>query len=109
ERAARVRVELDALVDELARSTNHVGRSRPFMSSNERARTAVQKAVRRTLDHIEGSDPTLGATLRQCVHTGRTCSYDPTPCPPPPPPPPPPPCPLPAPPATPPPAVTSAR
>jgi len=69
---------MDALVDELTRSTNHVGRSRAFSSDNERARTAVQKAVRRTIDHIEGVDADLGTTLRQSVRTGRTCSYDPT-------------------------------
>src|SRR5262249_52983956 len=46
ERAALARIELDALVDELARTTNLRGRSRTFRSSNERARTAVQKAVR---------------------------------------------------------------
>jgi hypothetical protein len=79
ERAARARVELDALVDELARSTNRFGRARPFPSTNERARTAVQKAVRRTLDHIQKEDPALGGALRASVRTGRTCSYEPTP------------------------------
>jgi tetratricopeptide (TPR) repeat protein len=79
ERAARARIELDAVVDELARTTNRFGRTRSFSSSNERARTAVQKAVRRTLDHIAHEDPTLGAMLRASVRTGRTCCYDPAP------------------------------
>lgn len=79
ERAARARVELDAVVDELARATNRFGRARSFSSSAERARTAVQKAVRRTLDHIENEDPALGAALRASVRTGRTCCYEPTP------------------------------
>jgi hypothetical protein len=78
ERAARARVELDAIVDELIRTTDRFGGIRPFPSSNERARTAVQKAVRRALDHIDGEDPTLGAALRASVRTGRTCCYDPT-------------------------------
>ncbi len=79
ERAARARIELDAVVDELARTTNRFGRARPFSSPNERARTAVQKAVRRALDHIESESPSLGAALRRSVRTGRTCSYDPGP------------------------------
>jgi hypothetical protein len=78
ERAARARIELDAVVDELTRTTNRFGRARPFSSSNERARTAVQKAVRRTLDHIENEDAVLGAALRRSVRTGRTCCYHPT-------------------------------
>jgi hypothetical protein len=77
ERAARARMELDALVDELSRATNRFGKARPFASSNERARTAVQKAVRRTLDHIEEVDPALGGALRESVQTGRTCCYRP--------------------------------
>jgi tetratricopeptide (TPR) repeat protein len=79
ERAARARIELDAVVDELTRTTNRFGRARQFSSPNERARTAVQKAVRRALDQIEGESPSLGAALRRSVHTGRTCSYDPAP------------------------------
>jgi hypothetical protein len=79
ERAARARIELDAVVDELSRTTNRFGRARSFSSSNERARTAVQKAVRRTLDHIAQEDPVLGGALRDSVRTGRTCCYDPTP------------------------------
>ena len=79
ERASRARLELDAVVEELTRSTGRYGRSRPFRASPERARTAVQKAVRRALDQLERSDPLLGAALRTAVHTGRTCSYSPTP------------------------------
>lgn len=79
ERAARARVELDALVDELSRSTNVFGRSRSFSSSAERARTAVRKAVRRALDQIEAADPVLGAALGRSVRTGRTCCYEPGP------------------------------
>ena len=79
ERAARAHAELDAVIDELTRTTNRFGKTRLFASSNERARTAVQKAVRRTLDHIERVDPALGAALRASVQTGRSCSYRPEP------------------------------
>jgi len=79
ERAARVRIELDAVVDELTRTTNRFGRARQFGSSNERARTAAQKAVRRTLDQIEKADSTLGTVLRRSIRTGRACCYEPGP------------------------------
>ena len=79
ERAARARIELDAVVEELTRTTNRFGRARSFSSPTERARTAVQKAVRRTLDHVEHEDATLGAMLRASVRTGRVCCYDPAP------------------------------
>lgn len=79
ERAARARVELDSIIDELGRSTNVYGGSRPFSSSTERARTAVRKAVRRALDQIEAADPVLGAALGRSVRTGRTCCYEPGP------------------------------
>ena len=78
ERAAQARAELDAVIDELTRTTNRFGKTRLFASSNERARTAVQKAVRRTLDHIERVDPELGAALRVSVQTGRSCCYQPS-------------------------------
>lgn len=77
ERAATARIELDAVVDELARTTNRFGRARMFSSSNERARTAVQKAVRRALERIEEEDPVIGSILRRSVRTGRTCCYEP--------------------------------
>jgi hypothetical protein len=79
ERAARLHAELDALVDELTRSTNLHGRARSFVSSAERARTAVRKAVRRAFDQIESADPTFGTALRRSVQTGRTCCYRPGP------------------------------
>ncbi len=79
ERAARARLELDAVIDELSRTTNVFGKARAFASSDERARTAVQKAVRRTLAHIQNVDPALGDALRDSVQTGRTCAYRPGP------------------------------
>lgn len=79
ERATHARIELDAIVDELARTTNRFGRARPFASSREHARTAVQKALRRVLDHISDAAPAFGAALRPAIQTGRTCSYTPRP------------------------------
>jgi hypothetical protein len=79
ERAARLSVELDALVAEVSGHTDVRGRSRAFATSGERARTAVQKAVRRALDAIEQADADLGAALRASLQTGRSCCYRPGP------------------------------
>jgi hypothetical protein len=79
ERAARASAELDAVVAEVSGHTDVRGRSRAFASSGERARTAVQKAVRRAFDAIEQADAELGAALRASVQTGRSCCYRPGP------------------------------
>ena len=79
ERAARVATELDAVVAEVSGQIDHRGRSRAFASSAERARTAVQKAVRRALDAFEQADPEMGAALRASMQTGRMCCYRPGP------------------------------
>ena len=47
ERAAARRAEFDALLEELTRVVRPGGRSRAFTGADERARTSVQKALRR--------------------------------------------------------------
>jgi hypothetical protein len=79
ERSARVSAELDAVVAEVSGHTDVRGRSRAFASSGERARTAVQKAVRRAFDAIDQVDAELGAALRASIQTGRSCCYRPGP------------------------------
>jgi hypothetical protein len=79
ERAARLSDELDRLVAEVRGQTDVRGRARSFASGDERARTAVQKAVRRALDAIEQADAALGSALRFSVQTGRLCCYRPGP------------------------------
>lgn len=77
-RADRLRVEIDALVEQLEAATGLAGRSRSFAHSPERARTAVRKAITRALDRIDGTDPVVGTALRTVIATGTTCSYEPT-------------------------------
>jgi tetratricopeptide (TPR) repeat protein len=77
ERSARLRLELDALTDELTRLLRPGGRSRAFAGPSERARTAVQKAIRRAIDRIAVDAPELAEGLRQSVRTGLQCSYEP--------------------------------
>ncbi len=76
-RIQRLRAELDALLDELRRGTGMGGRSRDFPDAGERARTAVQKAIRRAVDDIAAAEPYIGALLRTAVTTGTACAYAP--------------------------------
>lgn len=78
ERAARARTERDWLLAELAGATCIGGRARRFPDNAERARIAVGKAIRRALTHIDQTDPVIGEHLRNSVHTGIHCSYQPT-------------------------------
>jgi hypothetical protein len=75
-RAERLRLERDALRDQLSDALALGGRSRRFVDSGERARTAVHKAVRRAIDAIGERDRQLGEVLRHRVSTGVLCRYD---------------------------------
>ncbi|MEV0385155.1 hypothetical protein [Nonomuraea sp. NPDC050643] len=71
------RTERDWLVAELASATGLGGRPRSFTGSEERARTAVGKAIRRAVDRVAIADPVIGEELRATVRTGVRCSYNP--------------------------------
>lgn len=75
ERATRARLELDRLMDELARVTGLGGRERRFGDEAERARTSVQKAIKRALDRIHVADAVIGRELARRVVTGGHCVY----------------------------------
>lgn len=75
ERVARERAEYDALVDEVRRATGLLGRSRPFVDDVERARTSVQKAIKRAIARISDVDAPLGELLARRVVTGSRCVY----------------------------------
>ena len=77
DRADRARTEMLALAAELRRATGRGSRNRSFGSRNERARTAVRKAIMRAIDEIAAVEPSLGAELRRTVTTGSTCVYRP--------------------------------
>ncbi|MEV0582114.1 hypothetical protein [Nonomuraea sp. NPDC050310] len=77
ERATALRAERDWLIAELAAATGLGGRVRSFTGSDERARIAVGKAIRRALARIAEADPVIGAELKAGVHTGLRCSYRP--------------------------------
>jgi hypothetical protein len=78
-RAERLRSELAAFVEELDRVFAKGGRTRAFADPQERARTAVRKAIKRALDEITAVDANAGAALRSSITTGTTCCYTPDP------------------------------
>jgi tetratricopeptide (TPR) repeat protein len=75
ERSARARLELDAVIEELGRATGLHGRARSFDDDSERARTAVQKAIRRAIAAVTDADPLLGRQLERSIVTGVRCAY----------------------------------
>lgn len=79
ERAARARLELDALVQELRRAVGLDGRDRPTGSGAERARVNVTRSLKRAVAAIAEQVPDLGAHLGRSLRTGRFCSYSPEP------------------------------
>jgi hypothetical protein len=77
ERAARGRLERDAIVTELESALGLGGRRRLLGDDSERARKAIRARIRLTLDRIEKEHPNLARHLRASVRTGTFCSYDP--------------------------------
>ena len=77
ERAARLELEIDALVEELSRAAGLGGRDRPTASAAERARVSVTKAIRTAIRMIDKESPALADHLNAAINTGRFCSYAP--------------------------------
>jgi hypothetical protein len=74
-RAERARSELEALATEISRGSARGGRLRRSESAVDRARSAVQRRIKDTLDRIEDQDAELAAWLRRVVRTGNHCSF----------------------------------
>jgi tetratricopeptide (TPR) repeat protein len=77
--ADRYRKELTELTRALRSTIGLSGRTRVFPDNDERARTAVRKALMRAIDSIEAAEAELGCHLRSSVVTGIACCYSPTP------------------------------
>jgi hypothetical protein len=75
ERATRARLELDRLVEELARVTGLAGRARDFVRDAERARVSVHKAIKRAVATITKIEPTIGREIASHVVTGTRCVF----------------------------------
>ena len=76
ERAATARLELDQLVDHLARSVGLHGERR-FTDDAERARVSVHKALKRALRAIGAADSMIADRLAAHITTGFRCVYRP--------------------------------
>ncbi len=74
-RADKARTEMDFLTTELARAVGLGGRERRVGGAAERARTTVQKRLRKVIRRIEDGLPELGKHLDQGIRTGAFCGY----------------------------------
>jgi hypothetical protein len=77
--ADRYQEELVALSAALRSSVGLGGRIRAFPDNDERARTAVRKALMRAMSAVEAVEPGLGHHLRTSLVTGIRCRYSPAP------------------------------
>jgi hypothetical protein len=77
-RAARAKLEAEALTQELARAVGLGGRERRAGVPAERARTAAQKQLRKAIDRIGAQHRALGVHLDRCIRTGSFCAYFPS-------------------------------
>jgi len=71
------RQELEAIQSVLRAATGQDGRSRVFPTDQERARTAVRKALVRAIESIRTVEPAVGSYLEATMTTGYTCRYEP--------------------------------
>lgn len=74
-RATRARAEYKQVLVELQHATGLGGRARGFADVGERARTAVQKAIRRAITRIRTADAPIGRELDDTIVTGMRCCY----------------------------------
>ena len=75
ENGESARAEREWLTSELTSAAGLGGRTRPIADSRERARLAVGKSIRRTVQHVAEADAMIGDHLRRTVRTGARCSY----------------------------------
>lgn len=78
-REATADEEREALLAELRRATGLGGRPRRVGAAGERARVAVTKAIRRSLQRLEGAAPDVAQHLQATIRTGTFCAYEPGP------------------------------
>ncbi len=69
--------QAEALAAELARHGSFRGADRAFVDDNERARTAVRKAILRAVTDIEAVHPAAAQYLRSHLSTGSSCIFRP--------------------------------
>ncbi len=75
--ADRIRAELDAVIEELAKATGLGGRSRKIGDAAEKARSTVRWRIRSAVKKIAAAHPRLGQHLANSIRTGVFCQYSP--------------------------------
>jgi hypothetical protein len=76
-RVTRLREEIEAIGDELARGVGLGGRARRASSTAEKARVNVRQRLQDAITRIATHSPALAKHLRQALSTGTFCRYDP--------------------------------
>jgi hypothetical protein len=79
DRAARFRNEMNVIAEQLAAAVGLGGRDRKSSSEAERARSAVTKRIKKSINKIAKVIPALGRHLYARIKTGYFCSYNPHP------------------------------
>jgi hypothetical protein len=77
DRVARAREEMNVIVQHLASAVGLGGRDRKSSSEAERARSAVTKRIKQSIQKIGEAIPELGQHLAASIKTGYFCSYSP--------------------------------
>jgi non-specific serine/threonine protein kinase len=77
QRAARARVEIEALTRELAQAVGLSGRGRRAASTSEKARVNVRKRLMDAFARIREHSPALAKHLERSIQTGTFCQYAP--------------------------------
>jgi plasmid stabilization system protein ParE len=76
-RADRAQHEFDAIVEHLTSALGLGGSARTAGASSERARSAVTKRIRASIERIAEVHPELGRHLDASIETGTFCCYRP--------------------------------
>lgn len=76
-RSTALRNELEFIATELSRGRGLGGRTRRAPAVEERARQAIRKQIRTTLQHLGQLDPELARYLDRSIRTGRICVFEP--------------------------------
>ena len=77
ERATRARLERDAIIDELERSSGLGRRVRRLGDDTEKARKTVTTRIHRAIRTLDRSHPALADHLHATIDTGASCTYRP--------------------------------
>ena len=78
-RRSQAQNEIHVITDRLASAVGFGGRDRKTSSDAERARSAVTKCIKKTVQKIGEVNPSLGYHFAARIKTGYFCSYNPRP------------------------------